>query len=239
MSLDTQSSPPLLLFLSLRGGCLCENLRTRILSFSLYVRYERAYIYSLGRIYECVCMYVYVCTTASRPPMYEGVQGFDGFRPSYVHGVEESRAEVVVNKLEMNGTDSVRVEWKTKAQADVGGSIIVNFKTDVSLNLISGRITKMRLTWDTNGSDGLAAIGFNLRRRADSVSLRATRTAEWLQSIVDGDGDQNQPGNLSVDPRDPNKFFQQDDTNFQDAVFFCIGITLMYILVKALVILNS
>ena len=171
--------------------------------------------------------------------MYEGVQGFDGFRPSYVHGVEESRAEVVVNKLEMNGTDSVRVEWKTKAQADVGGSIIVNFKTDVSLNLISGRITKMRLTWDTNGSDGLAAIGFNLRRRADSVSLRATRTAEWLQSIVDGDGDQNQPGNLSVDPRDPNKFFQQDDTNFQDAVFFCIGITLMYILVKALVILNS
>merc|ERR1711907_176012 len=172
---------------------------------------------------------------------FRGREGFDGFRPSYVHGVEEGRgrAEGVVNKLEMNGTDSVRVEWKTKAQADVGGSIIVNFKTDVSLNLISGRITKMRLTWDTNGSDGLAAFGFNLRRRADSVSLRATRTAEWLQSIVDGDGGQNQPGNLSVDPRDPNKFFQQEDTNFQDAVFFCIGITLMYILVKALVILNS
>ena len=103
------------------------------------------------------------------------VQGFEGFRPSYVHGVSEDAADVQVDKLEMNGTDSVRVEWKTKAQADVGGSINVNFKCDVSLNLISGRITKMRLTWDTNGSDALAAIGFNVRRRADSVSLRAQK----------------------------------------------------------------
>lgn len=173
-----------------------------------------------------------------------GVQGFEGFRPSYVHGVKTSPSEdanvhVEVNVLEMNGTDSVRVEWKTEAETDMGGSITVNFKCDVSLNLISGRITKMKLTWNTEGSDGLAAIGFNVRRRADSVSLRATRTVEWLQRIVDGDGEEGQTGNLRVDPRDPNKFFQQEDTTFQDAVLFCIGITLMYILVKALVILNQ
>ena len=61
-----------------------------------------------------------------------------------------------------------------------------------------------------------------------------------VRRLVDGlDADDGGQSSFTVDPRDPNKFFQQQDNTFNDAVQFSIGLLLMYTLVKALTILNT
>ena len=49
------------------------------------------------------------------------------------------------------------------------------------------------------------------------------------------DGDDAGGGDIFVDPRDPGKWVQQEDTVFRDGVFFALVVTILWTFAKALV----
>lgn len=147
----------------------------------------------------------------------------------------------VVN-IEMTATDSVAISYRMQGTMKAyGGSFDVDvlYNANYSFNLISGRVINHTLQWDMSKTAPQNAFVFLLARLQYSVTRKFQDVSGAIQTFLDEGLDGNNNSNLTVDPRDPNKFFQQQDNTFQDAVQFCIALTLMYVLVKGLLILNT
>ena len=160
------------------------------------------------------------------------------------------RPAVRVERAEASGNDSVLVEYAVVGRLRgpleamlpelLGPEVRVRYAADLTFNLISGRVSAMAVTWDLGGAGPLGAAAFLLARARYSAARAGASLSASVRRLVDGlDADDGGQSSFTVDPRDPNKFFQQQDNTFNDAVQFSIGLLLMYTLVKALTILNT
>ena len=65
------------------------------------------------------------------------------------------------------------------------------------------------------------------------LSEAAAGLSEAVKALLDGDDAGG--GDIFVDPRDPGKWVQQEDTVFRDGVFFALVVTILWTFAKALV----
>lgn len=174
------------------------------------------------------------------------MSGIDSYRvdffPSYC-----DVSDVTITSMKMVDTapsSKARIEYTVVGAVKKPGSdkeglvpVEVDMATMVTLNLLTGQIEEREDSWKVRSIVGKAA--FNAARIAWGSLVKSReagkRSSEFIQksvdsvlgSLDDGDG----VSNFQADPRDPMKFFQQNDSFKDDATAFMIFLLIIYIII--------
>lgn len=126
-------------------------------------------------------------------------------------------------------------------------SVEVDMTTIVTLNLLTGQIEAREDSWKTRSF--LGALAFNVARFAWGSFVKSREAGKTSKALIeksvgsvlgslddDGDGDMS---NFQADPRDPMKFFQQNDSFKDDATAFILFLLVLYIIITGYTTLFS
>lgn len=147
---------------------------------------------------------------------------------------EMGGGKVRVRKMSMAKEDVACIEWTIEDQSRAG-NIVVDVTSLFTLNLISGRVLKREDTFrldscpaQTRALFVSSMSAYSLRTRAKDVADAAKRISQSFSSFDESDEE------YFADPRDPNKFFQQQDNTLSDAFQLATLIAAIYAVVKVL-----
>lgn len=141
--------------------------------------------------------------------------------------------------------DVATVKWELNAVNDIG-RVGVDVTATYKMNLITGRVLEHREQWVVNPArtDAQAGALLESTRKAHALPLNAMEVAdkakkkfrEISKSFASEDDQEN--SNIYVDPNDPMKFFQQDDTSKTDLLQLSLVAAVIYLLTKVFQVLN-
>jgi len=165
-----------------------------------------------------------------------GLEALKTFAPIEEAGVDKATA--CVKAMRMIEGDQAVIEWRLTGE-NSAGALAIDWKSTLTLNLITGRVLRLEEEWDTSASDPSAAALFSTKRTAYSMSKRAASIGDKIGKALDDLTSGDDEMEVFADPRDPMKFFQQKDTFQDDAIFFVGLLTVLYIITKVLYTLNT
>lgn len=113
----------------------------------------------------------------------------------------------------------------------------VDMSTTVTLNLLTGQIESREDSWKVRSIVG--ALAWNAARFAwgSLVKSREARkkSSDFIEksvsSVLGSLDDADDMSNFQADPRDPMKFFQQNDSFKDDAIAFILFVLVLYIII--------
>merc|ERR1719420_1382862 len=125
----------------------------------------------------------------------------------------------------------VEIRWSARpGGAGAGaGPGRVRVRSEFKVNPITGRVEAHRDSWDLSGLPPSARA---LVAGREALWEAAAGLSEAVRALLDGDDAGG--GDIFVDPRDPGKWVQQEDTVFRDGVFFALVVTILWTFAKAL-----
>lgn len=131
--------------------------------------------------------------------------------------------------------DAAEVEWRL--QGSLGGTpFTARLMETLTLNLVTGQVTEHRSCWSMEQGGPIASVRFFLTRLAWSARQAAGDVGQAsdrvLQSLTSIDEEDGQRDTIMRNPDDPTKFFQQQDTFYQDAVGLMLFLAVMYAVVQ-------
>ena len=180
----------------------------------------------------------------------DGALRFEGSEKyaRYCSYVENNLRRVTtrVTEISMEGSlDVATVKWELNAVNDIG-RVGVDVTATYKMNLITGRVLEHREQWVVNPArtDAQAGALLESTRKAHALPLNAMEVAdkakkkfrEISKSFASEDDQDN--SNIYVDPNDPMKFFQQDDTSKTDLLQLSLVAAVIYLLTKVFQVLN-
>ena len=108
----------------------------------------------------------------------------------------------------------------------------------LTLNLITGRVLTLRDSWSFVATSPPAALLFTARRLAYNLAQTASAAATDAGNAANA-ATTPSDGPIYGDPADPMKFFQQQDTSFQDGVQLALVLAVLYTVVQGLRLANG
>jgi len=166
----------------------------------------------------------------------------------YCSYIENNLKQVTtrVTEISMDGSlDVATVKWELNAMNDIG-RVGVDVTATYKMNLITGRVLEHREKWVVNPARTEAQAGALLEstRKAHALPLNAMELADnakkkfrEISNSFASEDDQDS-SNIYVDPNDPMKFFQQDDTSKTDLLQLSLVAAVIYLLTKVFQVLN-
>lgn len=165
---------------------------------------------------------------------YVSFSGWDNYASFNFWKEEMADGLVRIKRMSMAKEDAVCIEWKIE---DVmpAGKVIVDVESTFKLNLISGRVLEREDKFNLDDCP-LQTIpvfvskmsAYSLKSKVKSVADAAKRISGSFSSFDESDEE------YFSDPRDPNKFFQQQDNTMSDAFQLATFIAAIYAIVKVL-----
>ncbi|GBF93008.1 hypothetical protein Rsub_05619 [Raphidocelis subcapitata] len=167
----------------------------------------------------------------------DGFRSFKGTdrlsRASWVRDVL-NEPKVSVTRMRMLDRGTAQIDWAVTGRVAVF-PVTLAARTVVEMNLLTGRVTSLKESWDLAGvaapaSAALVAarISWSAQQTSRDASEGLTRTLDSLSSLASADDDQ-----VYRDPTDPTKFFRQEDSTKQDALTFMTLLAILYAAYKA------
>lgn len=142
--------------------------------------------------------------------------------------------KVRIRKMSMAKEDVACIEWTIEGESKAG-KIVVDVKSMFTLNLISGRVLEREDTFrldncpvQTKAVFISSMSAYSLKAKAKDMAEVAKRISGSFSSFDESDEE------YFADPRDPNKFFQQQDNTMSDAFQLATLIAAIYAVVKVL-----
>ena len=113
----------------------------------------------------------------------------------------------------------------------------VRVRSEFRLNPITGRVEAHRDSWDLS-SLAPPERAFVAGRQAfwgacAGLAEAARASAELVGGLLGDGGDDG--GDIFVDPNDPGRWVQQEDSVFKDGVFFALLVSILWVFARALV----
>ncbi|KAI8465799.1 MAG: hypothetical protein J3K34DRAFT_461205 [Monoraphidium minutum] len=142
--------------------------------------------------------------------------------------------KVSVSKMRMLDRGTAEIEWRVAGQVAMF-SVQVPCKTVLEMNLLTGRVTSLKESWDT-GAVGAPAAAALMASRAAWAAQQASRDAqEGLNKTLDSISSMASTDEDTIyrDPTDPTRFFRQEDSTMQDAVSLGLLLAVLYVAYKA------
>ncbi len=121
------------------------------------------------------------------------------------------------------------------------GDALQNVKSELSLNLITGRILKTHDSWSfaPQTPPGAAAL-YTARRFAYSAALNASDVAADVAKAVEDATSPKVDEQIFKDPSgDPLKFFQQQDTTMTDAFQLALVLASLWLVAKVIMLTSQ
>ncbi|GAQ84489.1 hypothetical protein KFL_001910080 [Klebsormidium nitens] len=146
---------------------------------------------------------------------------------------------VAVQEMKMLSTSSLVIKWsfrgkpRTPPASLLPGDVVVGITSTFELNQISGQVTQQTDEWDLSGCPPQALAYFMASRLAFSTVEAGKDTgsaaSKLLKKVQPEDDSQ-----IYVDPTDPRRFFQQDDSERRDLYQGALVVALIYLGVQFL-----
>jgi len=118
------------------------------------------------------------------------------------------------------------------------GELVVQVTDRYTMNLISGKVVEHEASYEAQGNPAAGAVLLS-RRAATALKFGAQKASDVIDSIDEGTQSGEDSNNYYPDPKNPNKFFQQEDTTFSDGVQIALILSVLYTFVKALIYVNE
>jgi len=136
--------------------------------------------------------------------------------------------KVLVTRLVMLDKGSCEVHWRLRGNIAVF-PIDVDMVSTFGLDLITGRVNSHRDDWDLSRLSIPAKGAFLASRAAWSLQLSAENTKDFSSELMEkfGPKEGDQQSNITADPTDPTKFFQDNTDPSKD--LFSIGLIIAFI----------
>lgn len=116
--------------------------------------------------------------------------------------------------------------------------LVVNVTDVYEINLISGKVISHTTDYAVENPLNPAAMFFQSRRSAAALKFAGNKISDSLDGL-DGGASQEGDANYYPDPTNPNKFFQQEDNTFNDAVQVALILSVLWVFVKGLIAVNE
>jgi hypothetical protein len=176
---------------------------------------------------------------ASKVKYSDGLRSFEGSdkydRLTFLRDYFD-KCSVGVTGLEMLDLDTAVIEWSLSGEHALG-TVELECTSTFEMNVITGKVESHRDVWRL-ASLQPATLVYNFNRIKWSLGENAkdqySRLKEGVDDFMSEDEDKDQ---YFVDPMDPKKFIQQQDTTFDDAVQLGLVLTLLYSCVKILTVI--
>ena len=138
--------------------------------------------------------------------------------------------------IALETSSSARVRWTLSGRSPAG-PVCLACSRELQLNLISSRVLKQHEEWSfATGTAPLAAVVYTAQRLALSAAANlsdaAGMTGDYIQDAVDSLRPQE---DIFQDPTDPRRYIQTENTFVNDAVTIILAVTIIWLLVRALV----
>ncbi|KAL4855987.1 hypothetical protein ACK3TF_003434 [Chlorella vulgaris] len=160
-------------------------------------------------------------------------KGPDGYSRLNFVATNVQSAAVTVDSLRMLDGSTAEIRWRLTGKLGVL-PIDVAGTTEISMNLLTGRIERHQERWDLSACSPPAAVAWTAARAlwsAKQGSMDAGQAANKLLDTLSMDGDDGPM--QQENPNDPSRFFQQKDTFKQDAALFVGVVALFWALTQA------
>lgn len=144
-----------------------------------------------------------------------------------------------VTEISMEELDEATIKWELNAVNDIG-KVGVDVVAKYKMNLITGRVLEHREVWTVNQTRTEAQAGALLEstRKAHALPLNAMELSDKVKKTIENvtksfsSGDEDDKRDIFVDPNDPMKFFQQEDTSKTDLLQLSLVASVIYLLTK-------
>jgi len=144
------------------------------------------------------------------------------------------KCRVDVKKMSMVELDTARIEWTLSGDSSLG-TVDLSCRSTFMMNVITGKVEDHREEWELE-SLGPASLAFAASRLKWSLQENGIDLVEKSRDFIDQilSRDDMESDQYFVDPMDPKKYIQQQDTTFDDALQLGIVLTLIYACVQVL-----
>jgi len=166
---------------------------------------------------------------------------------SYIeNNLKQATARVTSISMVEGGLDAARIVWELNGVNDIG-KVGVDITATYKMNLITGRVLEHREVWVVNPARTEAQAGALLEstRKAHALPLNAMEAYDGVKKSIDevmdkfkGNDDTRASQDVYVDPNDPMKFFQQEDTSKTDLLQFATAAAVLFLITKVFEVLN-
>ncbi|KAK9785021.1 hypothetical protein WJX73_010495, partial [Symbiochloris irregularis] len=137
-------------------------------------------------------------------------EGRDGYKRNLFASQCLKDPKVLVTRMRM--IDKATGVISSRLRANLGiFPVDADFETTLVLDLITGSVLQHSESWDLRRMSFPAKLAFTATRAAWSATQYAQDLAARLKQMQQDDQDNNSRQNISRDPTDPTKFFQQED----------------------------
>ena len=134
--------------------------------------------------------------------------------------------------MSMLELDTACVEWTLSGETALG-SVDLKCTSTFQMNVITGKVEDHREEWDF-ASFQPAALVFAISRLRWSLAENLKDGADKLREAASQREEEMDSDQYYVDPMDPKKYIQQQDTTFDDALQLGIVLALIYACVQVL-----
>lgn len=145
-----------------------------------------------------------------------------------------SNCIVTVRRLKMLDKGTSQIDWKVTGNL---GSLPVELYvlSTFEHNLLTGKVTSHRETWDTSKCSPPAAAAVTLSKLVWAAQQASKDTSDKMGEVADSlsstmSMDDN---NIYSNPSDPTRFFQQQDNTTNDAIMLAGVVALLYFVYRA------
>jgi len=134
--------------------------------------------------------------------------------------------------------DTAQIHWDLAGKT-LAGSLKLRFTSTFTMNVLTGRVESHSESWSPadGATQSAALLAFTLKRISWSAAEQVKDVVEGVKEAMAslGDDDDADPQtSYFIDPMDPNKYIQEQDTTMQDALQIATFIAFLYAIVSIL-----
>ena len=138
--------------------------------------------------------------------------------------------------LENASSSTARISWRLRGTLKPSGiEVDVDMTTDIEMNLLTGQIIKRTEQWSLQRCSAIAKLAWIVSRAVWTATNLSKDVKNTTGSVLDSLTSMDEMEDdmyTTADPRDPMKFFQQNDTFKDDAIMFIAFLLMIYIVLK-------
>lgn len=148
--------------------------------------------------------------------------------------------QVTINRVQMLEGGTAEIQWRLQGKVVGALSVDIDVSSFFSFNQLTGRVEEHRDSFDFSRCGLPGRLAFTALRSGWAARQNFTDFQEdsgkWMQRFEKRDDDMDM---IQSDPTDPNKFFIQEDTTFNDAVLFAAVVSLFWVFAQAYQLLDK
>mmetsp|Transcript_25278 Transcript_25278/g.54939 ORF Transcript_25278/g.54939 Transcript_25278/m.54939 type:complete len:286 (-) Transcript_25278:1015-1872(-) len=143
---------------------------------------------------------------------------------------------VTVMKMQMLDKGTAQINWRLTGSVGAG-PVDVSFTSTIEMNLLTGKITSHKESWDLTKCAAPVAAMLTANRMAWAAKQASQDASEGLSKVADSIsstlGSMDEDTSVYQNPSDPTKFFQQNNNQQQnDMITFCMIVAALYVVYK-------